>query len=192
MRRLVPTTIVLMTLLLAAVAAAPGVAGQDTAEHPAIGTWIIDTSPEDGSPPELAIVAPGGIIINAFPEGTAYGSWAATGDQTADATFVAPADDPEAGFLGFFTVRTSFEVAADGQSVAGTYTIEYPAPLRQAVSAPVGQYSPVEVTGQRVIVEPMGEPVGPIPEEPVEPPAPDETPQSAEASPVAPEESPAA
>jgi hypothetical protein len=181
-----------MALLLAAVAAAPGVVAHDTAEHPAIGTWIIDTSPEDGNPPELVTVAPGGIIVDAFSEGTAYGSWAATGDRTADATFVAPAIDPEAGFLGFFTVRTSFEVAADGQSVAGTYTIEYPAALAEAVGAPVGQYGPVEVTGQRVIVEPMGEPVGPIPEEPAEPPAPDETPQAPEASPMAPEESPGA
>ena len=45
MRRLVPTTVLLMALLLAAVAAAPGVVAHDTAEHPAIGTWIIDTSP---------------------------------------------------------------------------------------------------------------------------------------------------
>ena len=40
MRRLTSTTFVLMTLLLAAVAAAPGVSAQDTAEHPAVGAWI--------------------------------------------------------------------------------------------------------------------------------------------------------
>ena len=130
MRRLVPTTVVLIALLLAAVAAAPGVAAQDTAEHPAIGTWVIDTSPEDPSnPPELATVAPGGILIDAFADGTGYGSWAATGDRTADATFLAPVNDPEAGFLGFFTIRTSIEVAEDGQSFAGTYTTEFPAAM---------------------------------------------------------------
>ncbi len=166
MRRLVPTTIVLLALLLAMLAATPGVSAQAPVEHPAIGTWIIDSSPEDPSNPlELATVAPGGIIINAFPDGTAYGSWAATGDQTADATFVTPANDPEAGFLGFFTVRTSIEVAEDGQSFTGTYTIEYPAAMAEAMGMPVGQYGPGEVTAQRVAVEPMGEPVGPIPQE---------------------------
>ena len=136
MRRLVPTTVVLMTLLLATVAAAPGVAAQDTADHPAIGTWIIDSTPEDGNPLELATVAPGGIIINAFPDGTAYGSWAATGDRTADATFLIPFTDPEAGFLGFATIRTSIEVAEDGQSFAGTYTFEPPAGMAEAMGCP--------------------------------------------------------
>ena len=37
MRRLTSTTIGLMALLLATVAAAPGVAAQTTADHPAIG-----------------------------------------------------------------------------------------------------------------------------------------------------------
>ena len=83
MRRLVSTTIVLMALLLATVAAAPGVSAQDTAEHPAVGAWIIDSSPEDPTDPlELLTVAPGGIITNAGPDGTGYGSWAATGDRT--------------------------------------------------------------------------------------------------------------
>ena len=71
MRRLTSTTIVLMALLLATVAAAPGVSAQDTAEHPAVGAWIIDATPEDTTdPPELLTVAPGGIITNAGPDGT--------------------------------------------------------------------------------------------------------------------------
>ena len=42
MRRLAFPTIVLMTLLLATVAAAPGVSAQAAAEHPAVGAWILD------------------------------------------------------------------------------------------------------------------------------------------------------
>jgi hypothetical protein len=65
--------------------------------------------------------------------------------------------------------RTSIEVAEDGQSFAGTYTVEPPAAMAEAMGAPVGQLGPGAVTGQRIAVEPMGEPVGPIPaEEPVE------------------------
>jgi hypothetical protein len=182
-----------MALLFGSVAAAPGVSAQDTAEHPAVGAWIIESTPEDTTDPlELALIAPGGLIINAFPDGNGYGSWAATGDRTADATFLIPFNDPEAGFLGFATIRTSIEVAEDGQSFAGTYTFEPPAGMAEAMGLPAGQLGPGEVTGQRVAVEPMGEPVGPLPEEPAEPPAPDEAPAAPEASPMAPEESPAA
>jgi uncharacterized cupredoxin-like copper-binding protein len=155
-----------MALLLAMVAATPGVSAQDTAEHPAVGAWIIDATPEDATdPPELVTVAPGGIIVNAGQEGAGYGSWAATGDRTADATFLFPFMDPEGAFVGFAMVRTSIEVAEDGQSFTGTYTFEPPAGMAEAMGVPVGQLGPGEVTGQRVAVEPMGEPVGPIPEE---------------------------
>ena len=175
MRRLVTLTIVLMALLLATVAAAPGVLAQATDEHPAIGAWIIDSSPEDpANPPELTLIAPGGIITNAAPDGAGYGSWTATGDRSADATFLFPLNDPEAGFLGFYIIRTSIEVAEDGQSFAGTYTLEPPADMAEAMGAPVGQLGPGEVTGQRIAVEPMGEPVGPLlaeggPEQPESP-----------------------
>jgi hypothetical protein len=190
-RRLVPTTIVFLVLLLTTVAVAPGVSAQDTAEHPAVGAWTIDATPEDTTDPlEIVTIGPGGIIVNAGPEGAGYGSWAATGDRTADATFMFPFIDPEGNFVGYATVRTSIEVAEDGESFAGTYTFEVPAEVAEAFGAPVGQLGPGEVTGQRIAVEPMGEPVGPIPEEPEET-APDETSPIPEASPMAPQESPA-
>jgi hypothetical protein len=191
-RRLVPITIVLVALLLAAVAGAQGVAAQATEEHPAVGAWIIETTPGD-EPPELVTIAPGGIIVNAGPEGAGYGTWAASGDRTADAIFMFPFIDAEGGFLGYATVRTSIEVAEDGQSFAGTYTLEVPAEVAEAFGAPVGELGPGEVTGRRIAVEPMGEPVGPIPEEggaeeappsPEAPPTPEALP-SAEPSPAA-------
>jgi hypothetical protein len=204
-RRLASTTTVLVALLLATVASAPGVSAQDTADHPAVGAWIIELSPGE-EPPELVTIGPGGIIVNAGPEGAGYGAWAATGDRTADATFLFPLVDPEAGFLGYATVRTSIEVAEDGQSFAGTYTFEVPPELAEAFGAPVGQLGPGEVTGQRIAVEPMGEPVAPIPEFPEEQPAgespaPGASPVVIELSPppgtlpiprVSPQESPAA
>ena len=91
MRRLTSTTIVLMALLLATLAAAPGVSAQATDEHPAVGAWLIDPSPEDATDPlELLTVAPGGIVTIASPDGTGYGSWAATGERSVDATFLIP------------------------------------------------------------------------------------------------------
>ncbi len=85
--------------------------------------------------------------------------------------------------VGYATIRTSIEVAEDGQSFAGTYTIEFPAGMAEALGLPVGQQvGPGAVTGQRIAVEPMGEPVGPLPEEGGSEPA---------ASPPTPEASPA-
>ena len=169
MRRLASTTIVLMALLLATLAAAPGVSAQATDEHPAVGVWLTDGSPEDTTDPlDLLTVAPGGSATIALPDGTAYGPWAATGERSVDATFLIPQSDPEAGLVGYATIRTSIEVAEDGQSFAGTYTIEFPAGMAEAMGLPVGQQvGPGTVTGQRIAVEPMGESV-PFPEEPVE------------------------
>lgn len=162
MRRLAFSTIVLMTLLLAMVVTVPGVSAQAPAEHPAVGAWIVDGN-------EVAVVAPGGIMTSGSVEGSAYGSWAATGDRSADVTSLWPLSDPEAGFIGFGILRASIEVAEDGLSFTGTYTMELPAGMAEAMGVPVGQLGPGEVTGQRIAVEPMGTPVGPLPaEEPVE------------------------
>ncbi len=183
MRRLASTAIVMATLLLATLAIAPGVSAQATDEHPAVGAWILDATPADATDPlELLTVAPGGIVVSASPQGTGYGSWAATGQSSADATFLIPLYDPEGGFGGYLTARTSIEVAEDGQSFAGTYTVELPAGMAEALGAPLGQLGPGDVTGQRIAVEPMGEPVGPLLEEGGSEPA---------ASPPTPEASPA-
>jgi hypothetical protein len=184
MRRLGSTTIVLLALLLATLAAAPGVSAQATDEHPAVGVWLTDGSPEDTTDPlDLLTVAPGGIVTIALPDGTGYGPWAATGERSLDATFLAAQRDPECDCLvGYATIRTSIEVAEDGQSFAGTYTVEFPAGMAEALGAPVGQLGPGDVTGQRIAVEPMGEPVGPLLEESGPEPA---------ASPPTPEASPA-
>lgn len=221
MRRLTSTAIVLAALLLATVAAAPGVSAQDTARHPFIGTWLADRLPEvETNPPEVTVVGPGGTFISADPEGASYGSWVPTGERSADVTFLVPFTDPEAGFVGYATVRASVEVAEDGQSFAGTYTFEPPAAFAEAMGIPAGQLGPGNVTAQRIAVEPMGEPIGPLPDfaeapavesaepvqstapvestvpiqstTPVQSPAPVESPSAPEASPMAPQESPAA
>jgi 2-iminobutanoate/2-iminopropanoate deaminase len=168
MRRLSSTTIVLMALLLATLATAPGVSAQADDEHPAVGVWLTDGSPDDSTNPlDLTTIAPGGIATIALPDGTGYGPWAATGERSLDATFLAPQNDPECGCLvGYATIRTSIEVAEDGQSFAGAYTIEFPAAMAEAMGLTEGQQvGPGTVTGQRIAVEPMGEAV-PFPEVP--------------------------
>ena len=80
-----------------------------------------------------------------------------------DLSFVFAVVDPEAGYLGSGTIRSSVTVSDDGASFAGLATIELPA----AEGQPSGELGPVEVTAQRISVEPMGETVGPFPPEPV-------------------------
>ena len=53
------------------------------------------------------------------------------------------------------TIRATVEVAADGQTFTGDYTIE-----ADFEGAPPGEFGPGSVTGTRIVVEPMGTPVG--------------------------------
>jgi uncharacterized cupredoxin-like copper-binding protein len=181
--RPIKRSLTLLSLLLGTLAAAGStVAAQDgsigaDAAHPIVGAWIAESSPENpDNPLEVVVIGPGGTITDASLGGIGSGAWVPTGERTADVTFVFPATDPEGTFAGFVTVRSSVEVAEDGQSFAGAYTLEFPAALAEALGMAPGQLGPGEVTAQRIIVEPMGEVVGPIPPEPTESGAPGTTP----------------
>jgi hypothetical protein len=171
MRR-IPTVVALASLLLLTLAvAAPGVAAQDeamgTADHPLVGTWIVDSTPDDPIDPlEVVVIGPGGTLLDTSLDGIGSGAWSPSGDRSADVTFVFPAADPEAGFIGFVTIRSSVEVADDGLSFSGTYTLEPPAAMAEAMGMTPGELGPGDVSAQRIVVEPMGEVVGPIPPEP--------------------------
>ena len=174
MRRFISLVLVLGGLLLATTIAAPGVVAQDEstsmAGHPMVGTWLI-ADPTGAEPPELFFASADGTAASTSAEGTGFGSWTATGDRTADATVWFPMVDPQAGFLGMATMRASVEASEDGQSFAGTYTVEPPAAMAEAMGWPVGELGPGDVSGVRVVVEPMGEPVAPMPEMAEETPA---------------------
>lgn len=173
MRRFTSLVLVLSGLLLATAIAAPGVVALDEsmsmAGHPIVGTWLIE--PTTGEPPELFFASADGIAASTSAEGTGFGSWTATGERTGDATIWFPMIDPQAGFLGLATMRASVEVSADGQSFAGTFTAELPAAMAEAMGLPVGELGPGDVSAVRVVVEPMGEPVAPMPEMAEESPA---------------------
>ena len=136
MRRFISLVVVLTALLLVTHDGRAGVVAQDEstsmAGHPMVGTWLIE--PTTAEPPELFFASADGIAASTSAEGTGYGSWVATGDRTADATVWFPLVDPEAGFLGMATMRASVEASADGQSFAGTYTVEPPAAMAEAMA----------------------------------------------------------
>lgn len=161
MRRLTSTMALFAALVLAM---APGVAAQDeplsALEHPIIGSWIIDAGDEDPSL-EFAVFGPGGTMLDASAEGVAVGAWTPTGERTVDITFLNRAPAPA---VGSFTIRGSLEVAEDGSSFTGTYSFEPSPEIAANFGLQAGELGPGDVTGERIVAEPMGDVIGPIPD----------------------------
>jgi hypothetical protein len=127
--------------------------------HPVVGSWLADTDTDDpANPPSLLVFHADGTYVEVEADGAGAGSWAATGERTADLTIVFLEGDggDEGGGGGMVTIRAAVEVAADGQSLTAQYTIEFTAPDGTST----GQYGPGGVTGTRIAVEPMGTPLG--------------------------------
>jgi hypothetical protein len=150
---------------------------QATDADPIVGTWATDVSPSDGAGPDgLTVFLPGGVVLDLRGGTVGAGTWSATGANSADVTIASPAGDPGADFAGFVTIRASVEVSDDGQTFSGTYTLEFPAGLSESSGLPAGELGPGDVTGQKVALEPMGTPVGPIPGSAAPSPCPCESP----------------
>ena len=137
-----------------------------SADHPLVGTWILDANTQDMlDPPALLTIGDDGTLrLTDCCNGPAAGVWAPSSTRTADATLLLPWYDDE-GFVGFNTVRGDVVVSADGDSLTATYTMDIPA--RDGTTS--GQLGPVTATGTRMAVEPMGEPVGALPVDVPEP-----------------------
>jgi hypothetical protein len=131
-----------------------------TEAHPIVGTWNTETS--SGDPGDVMFSADG-TLVSVDTEDVSLGVWEATGPSTVNLMFsgLIPAEESGSGG-GRFIIRATLEVAPDGQSFSGDYTVEVTAEFEGA--PPAGEYGPDSVTGTRVVVEPMGTPVGPIDE----------------------------
>ena len=106
----------------------------------------------------LTISADGTLRLTSCCDAPAAGAWRPTTRRTADATVLLPFFDDE-GFIGFTIARADVVLSIDGLSFTATYTQEIP--LREGGTT--GQLGPVTATGTRVLVEAIGEPVGPVP-----------------------------
>ncbi len=169
MRRYSGVAIVAIGLMLVAILATgvsakePFRRGQGSSSS-LVGTWIIDTNIDDPSnqPDLLVISADGTVQETSCCNAPGAGTWRPTSRRTADATILFPAGDDD-GFIGYNTVRADVVLAADGQSFTATYTIDFPS--RDGTSS--GQLGPQTASATRVAVEAMGEPLGPVPQQPV-------------------------
>jgi hypothetical protein len=151
-QRFVLSGLVVLTLLIAVAGrlAFPTLA-QDTDEgvHPIIGSWHLDS----GFAPSVVTFHADGSYIEVDAEGSiGVGAWETAGAQTANLTAAYPSTE------GDSKVRASLDVAADGQSFTGTYTLE----VILSDGTGTGEYGPGAATGMRLTVEPMGTPAGSI------------------------------
>ena len=182
MRRLTTAGSILVIGLSALVVAAPAVLAQDQTmgDQPVVGAWIIHPFPQDPTQLSLMAFEPGGTLVTTDNDGAlSLGAWTATGDQTFDLTFDQLTTGPDGSFLGITTFRASGEVASDGQTFTGTWTLGVPETMAGMMGTSAGELGPGEVTGERISVESMGEPVGPLPDfSQMAPPSPEASPAS--------------
>lgn len=145
-------------LLIALAAAALGQeegSQADTEGHPLVGAWIGDGTPAvPDDPLELYVFNEDGTFHGTTNFGPAVGTWAPAGERAYDLTFALRLEGAE----GLATVRASGQVSEDGQSVNATYTVQFP----PGGVFPEGELGLADFTAQRIELEPMGEPVGPL------------------------------
>jgi hypothetical protein len=126
--------------------------GSDLADHPLVGSWLLDTDVEsDENSPALAVFTSDGVYIQSEGEGSiSIGAWESTGDTSAIMT--AQSVSPDLTLV----LRATIEVSEDGDSFTAPYSLE----LVDAAGESLGEYGPGEAAGERAPVEEMGEPDG--------------------------------
>lgn len=132
------------------------VAAQDatpvaSGDHPLAGTWLIDLVVASTEDDELyGVFSADGAFVGVDVDTNPYvGAWEPTGDSTANFTLRILESE------GATILRMSIEVAPDGQSFSGSFTIEGLEP--DGTSS--GEIGPGASEGTKIPVEPPGTPV---------------------------------
>ena len=128
----------------------------ETAGHPAVGAWLVESEPELGElgVRSLLLMADGSVVVvtSAAQGMSAVGVWEPTGDSTANVTATLVTDGP-----AYIVLRLGIEIGADGQTISGTFTLEMVFdPTSPEGSG--GEIGPGTMTGTRVAVEGPGTP----------------------------------
>lgn len=125
-----------------------------TADHPAIGSWLVESDPGDAeySPRLMALSADGTAIFVSGEQTTAVGAWDASGDATANVSFTLVTNGP-----AYIVIRAAVEIDADGQAFTGTFTLE--AVFDPAGGGTGGEIGPGTLAGTRLVPSEPGTPV---------------------------------
>lgn len=85
------------------------------AEHPFVGTWIVDTiSGSETDSPEIAIITSDGRVAGLGANRAAGGTWEVVGPRTADLTLVTVFDNAEGA--GYVVIRGPHEINETGDA----------------------------------------------------------------------------
>ena len=126
-----------------------------------VGSWMLDTDTEDPSnSPEIATFYADGAYLEVATDGVGTGRWESTANGSANLNIWFLQTDDHGDYAGTTIVRATVHLAADGQSFDADYTLE----LMMPDGSMSGQYGPAHAHGDRLSIEPMGAPVGPISE----------------------------
>lgn len=122
--------------------------------HPAAGSWLVSTDPGDAeySPRLMTLAADGTAMFVSGQKATAVGAWQPTGDTSAAASFTVVTDGP-----AYIVIRAAIDLAPDGQSFSGTYTLE--AVFDPAGGGTSGEIGPGTIDGTRLVAQAPGTPV---------------------------------
>lgn len=144
-------------LLVGALGIVPAIdtAGQEAtpdapAEHPLVGTWIVDPEVDDPTnPPSFDVYMADGTAINIGSEGATAGAWEATGPRTATLTFAGllRGSQPETAFI----LRANIEIDETGESYTGSHSFTVVAPDGTILA----DFQGGTVRGTRLRAEPM-------------------------------------
>jgi hypothetical protein len=142
----------------AALAARPSlVAAQEasTADHPLVGSWLLDVFPDVPTNAfEAFILHADGTYVEANADGSVrIGAWEATGPTTANLTIVAYDMDANGASAGATKVRVAITLREDGDTYDAQFTLERIAPDGSSA----GQAGPGQSVATRMTVEPPGE-----------------------------------
>jgi hypothetical protein len=155
-------TVALLALTLGSVVvlgARPAAVAQEatpsaTADHPVVGAWwTANDAPGPGVETAYAVFHADGTYLEVDPNiGVGVGVWRATGERSAELTYVFQDIDPEPATTapGTVTVRQSVEVDETGDAFTAPLTVEVRIPDGTAVFS-----AAYTARGSRLEVEPM-------------------------------------
>jgi hypothetical protein len=155
----VPVAIVALAVLLSGSARSSAMMQDGTpvppTPHPLVGAWLLTPDVNDPSVPQnLAIFHDDGTFLETSAgQCCGIGVWEATGPNTAVLTIQSFAPDASGG-AGI--IRANIVVDASGNTFTADFTLE----LVAADETSSGEMGPGRAAGERIAVDPMGEPVG--------------------------------
>src|SRR5829696_9863128 len=120
----------------------------DDADHPATGSWIVESDPGDTeySPRLMLLSADGSAQFVSGRTTTGIGAWEPAGDASAVVTITLVTDGP-----AYIVFRAFIDVAPDGQSFTGSFTNEFVFdPVGEGTSGEIG---PGTLAGNRLVAE---------------------------------------